>query len=280
MNLMNSLVCFQEGNFLTIDQSGLNLNDLGIQRGYGIFDFLRTTGNKALFIDDHLDRFFYSSDKMRLPIGYTRDQLKSIVYELIDKNQLSYSGMRILLTGGASSDGYTITLPRLAIIQQEMDKLPEQLSNSGIHLITKEFQRQLSDVKTTDYLMAIWLQPWMKEQNGDDLLYYNENSITECPRSNIFMVTQDGILVTPKQGMLKGITRKNIIKIADAIGLTVEERDIQLEELHQAKEVFISSSTKRLVPVAMIDNKHEYDVTKNNISRKIWDTFLDLEHGI
>jgi D-alanine transaminase/branched-chain amino acid aminotransferase len=280
MNLMNNLVCFQEGNFLTIDQSGLNLNDLGIQRGYGIFDFLRTTGNKALFIDDHLDRFFYSSDKMRLPIGYTRDQLKSIVYELIDKNQLSYSGMRILLTGGASSDGYTITLPRLAIIQQEMDKLPEQLSNSGIHLITKEFQRQLSDVKTTDYLMAIWLQPWMKEQNGDDLLYYNENSITECPRSNIFMVTQDGILVTPKQGMLKGITRKNIIKIADAIGLTVEERDIQLEELHQAKEVFISSSTKRLVPVAMIDNKHEYDVTKNNISRKIWDTFLDLEHGI
>jgi D-alanine transaminase/branched-chain amino acid aminotransferase len=280
MNLMNSLVCFQEGNFLTIDQSGLNLNDLGIQRGYGIFDFLRTTGNKALFIDDHLDRFFYSSDKMRLPIGYTRDQLKSIVYELMHKNQLSYSGMRILLTGGASSDGYTITLPRLAIIQQEMDKLPEQLSNIGIHLITKAFQRQLSDVKTTDYLMAIWLQPWMKEQNGDDLLYYNENSITECPRSNIFMVTQDGILVTPKQGMLKGITRKNIIKIADAIGLTVEERDIQLEELHQAKEVFISSSTKRLVPVAMIDNKHEYDVTKNNISRKIWDTFLDLEHGI
>jgi len=280
MNLMNSLVCFQEGNFLTIDQSGLNLNDLGIQRGYGIFDFLRTTGNKALFIDDHLDRFFYSSDKMRLPIGYTRDQLKSIVYELMHKNQLSYSGMRILLTGGASSDGYTITLPRLAIIQQEMDKLPEQLSNIGIHLITKAFQRQLSDVKTTDYLMAIWLQPWMKEQNGDDLLYYNENSITECPRSNIFMVTQDGILVTPKQGMLKGITRKNIIKIADAIGLTVEERDIQLEELHQAKEVFISSSTKRLVPVAMIDNKHEYDVTKNNISRKIWDDFLELEHGI
>ena len=279
MNLMNSLVCFQEGKFLTIDQSGLNLNDLGIQRGYGIFDFLRTSGKKALFIDDHLDRFFYSSEKIRLPIGYTRDELKSIVYELIDKNQLPYSGMRILLTGGASSDGYTITLPRLAIIEQAMNKLPDELSSKGIHLITRAFQRQLSDVKTTDYLMAIWLQPWMKEQNGDDLLYYNENSITECPRSNIFLVTHEDILVTPKEGMLKGITRKNIIKIAGSIGLSLEERDIQLAELPQAKEIFISSSTKRLVPVAMIDNKHQYDISSNSTTRKIWDAFLDLEYG-
>jgi D-alanine transaminase/branched-chain amino acid aminotransferase len=274
---MKSLVCFQEGKFLSIDQSGFNLNDLGIQRGYGIFDFLRTTGNKANFIEDHLDRFFYSSEKMRLPIGYTRDELKSIVYELMDMNQLPFSGIRILLTGGASLDGYTITLPRLAVIQQEMDKLPEQLSNQGIHLITKEFQRQMSDVKTTDYLMAIWLQPWMKEQNGDDLLYYNENSITECPRSNIFMVTKDDILVTPKQSMLKGITRKNIIKIASSIGLHVEERDIMLEEIFQAKEVFISSSIKRLVPVRLINNKHHFDVTENKISRKLWDAFLALE---
>ncbi|MEY3178958.1 MAG: hypothetical protein RJB42_1199 [Bacteroidota bacterium] len=280
MNLMNSLVCFQEGKFLPIDVSGLNLNDLGIQRGYGIFDFLRTTGNKALFIDDHLDRFFYSSEKMRLPIGYNRDEIKSIVYELIDKNQLPYSGMRILLTGGASSDGYTITLPRLAVIQQAMDKLPDELSSKGLHLVTRAFQRQLSDVKTTDYLMAIWLQPWMKEQNGDDLLYYNESSITECPRSNIFMVTKDDVIVTPKQGMLKGITRKNIIKIAETLGLSSEERDIHLEELQQAKEVFISSSTKRLVPVAMIDNKHQYDISTNIITRKIWDAFLALEYSI
>jgi len=279
MNLMNSLVCFQEGKFLPIDQSGFNLNDLGVQRGYGIFDFLRTTGKKANFIEDHLDRFFYSSEKMRLPIGYTRDELKSIVDELMDKNQLPFSGIRILLTGGASFDGYTITLPRLAIIQQEMDKLPEQLSNQGIHLITREFQRQMSDVKTTDYLMAIWLQPWMKEQNGDDLLYYNENSITECPRSNIFMVTQDEILVTPKQSMLRGITRKNIIKVAGSIGLQVDERDVKLEELFQAKEVFISSSIKRLVPVTLINNKHQFDVTENKISRKLWDAFLDLEYG-
>ena len=274
---MSNLYCFQEGRFLPQSQAGLQLDDLGIQRGYGIFDFLRTTGTKAHFLEDHLDRFFYSAEKMRLPIAYTREELKASIAELMQLNKLPFSGIRILLTGGGSADGYTITAPRISIIQNEMKPLPDKLSTTGLHLITKNYQRQLSDVKTTDYLMAIWLQPWMKEQNGDDILYYNEKSITECPRSNIFMVTQDKVLVTPKQGMLKGITRKNIIHIAGALQITVEERDIHVEELQAAKEVFITSSTKRMTPVTTVDNNYHYDITKNEITRKIWDAFLLLE---
>lgn len=274
---MNSLYCFQEGKFLPQEKCSLPLDDLGIQRGYGIFDFLRTTGTKAHFIEDHLERLFYSAQKMRLPIGYTKDQLKVCIAELMQLNKLPFSGIRLILTGGGSSDGYSITKPRFSIIQSEMKALPNELSATGLHLVTKEYQRQLSDVKTTDYLMAIWLQPWMREHNGDDILYYNEKSITECPRSNIFIVTQDNKLVTPQQGMLKGVTRKNIIKIAAALEITVEERDIQLYELKKAKEVFITSSTKRITPVAMVDNSFTYDIFNNNLSRKIWDAFLLLE---
>jgi D-alanine transaminase/branched-chain amino acid aminotransferase len=274
---MSSLYCFQEGKLLPQSQSGLPLGDLGIQRGYGIFDFLRTTGSKAHFLEDHLDRFFYSAEKMRLPLGYTREELKGFITALMDSNKLPFSGIRILLTGGESIDGYTITKPRLAIIQNEMKPLSSRLSSTGIHLITKNYQRQLADVKTTDYLMAIWLQPWMKEQNADDILYFNDKSITECPRSNIFMVTKEDVLVTPKQGMLKGITRKNIIHIAGALQITVEERDIHVEELQAAKEVFITSSTKRMTPVAMIDKHLQFDMSKNEITRKIWDAFLLLE---
>lgn len=274
---MSNLYCFQEGKFLLQDHAGLQLDDLGIQRGYGIFDFLRTTGTKAHFIDDHLDRFFYSAQKMRLSTEYSREELKGFIEELMHLNKLPFSGIRILLSGGASIDGYTITKPRLSIIQNEMKSLSNKLSSTGLHLITKAYQRQLSDVKTTDYLMAIFLQPWMKEQKGDDILYYKEKSITECPRSNIFIVTPNNVLVTPNKGMLKGITRKNIIKIAGALQIAVEERDVQLEEIKEAKEVFISSSTKRLTPIAMIDNLYQYDLAKNDITRKIWDAFLLLE---
>ena len=277
MNRMNSLVCFQEGSFLPIDVSGLNLNDLGIQRGYGIFDFLRTTGNKAFFIDDHLDRFFYSSEKMRLPIDYKRDEIKSIVYALMDKNQLPFSGIRIVLTGGASSDGYTITLPRLAVIQQIMDRLPDEISSKGLHLITRAFQRQLSDVKTTDYLMAIWLQPWMKEKKANDILYHCNGYISECPRSNFFIITKQNVLVTPKEKILHGITRKKVIEIAMKEGIEVAERDIHLNEIHDAKEAFITSSTKRVTSVRQIDDYVLPAITEQSIAFKLFSLLKEKE---
>jgi D-alanine transaminase/branched-chain amino acid aminotransferase len=183
----------------------------------------------------------------------------------------------MLVSGGDAADGYTITTPRLIILQQVLAAPDSQLSNKGIHLVSYPFQRQLAEVKTTDYLMAIWLQPWMKSKGADDILYYQQAGVTECPRSNIFMVTIDNKLITPSNRMLKGITRKNILKVAAEQGIELELRDISLEELKTAKEVFISSSTKRIVPVAQLDDQIYHVNSSNSISYKIFNHLLALE---
>lgn len=277
---MKALIGFQDGQFIDLKDMHLPVADLGVQRGYGIFDFLRTNGKHAVFINDHLDRFFHSASAMHLTVDYNRNEIIEIVNQLIHQNELLYSGIKILLTGGDSSDGYTITKPRLSIFQQKLQPPPNQIPEKGIHLISKVYQRQLPEVKTTDYLMAIWLQPWLKDQKGDDLLYCNETSITECPRSNIFMVTHENVVVTPKENMLWGITRKKIIEIADSIGLKIEQRNIPLEELYKAKEVFISSSTKRILPVERIDQSYTFSTTSNNVTRLLWNAFLAHEKSI
>lgn len=277
---MKALVGFQDGQIKELKDMHLPMADLGVQRGYGIFDFLRTNEKHALFIDDHLDRFFHSASAMHLTVDFRRNEIINIINLLINRNELPYSGIKILLTGGDSTDGYTMINPRLSIFQQNLQPIPNQIPEKGIHLISKAYQRQLPMVKTTDYLMAIWLQPWLKDQKGDELLYCNENTITECPRSNIFIVNHDNILVTPKENMLWGITRKKIIEIADSIGITVEQRNIPLEELYKAKEVFISSSTKRILPVERIDQSYTFSTTTNNYSRLLWDAFLAHEKSI
>jgi len=99
--------------------------------------------------------------------------------------------------------------------------------------------------------MAIWLQLQVKEQGADDILYYNEASISECPRANIFMV-KEGKLITPAQNILKGVIRKHVLQLA-ADMLPVEERDIPLQELKLAEEVFITSTTKQVLPVRQVD---------------------------
>lgn len=272
-----SLLCFQDGQFKNINELNLPIADLGVQRGYGIFDFLRTYENYAVFLEDHLDRFFNSASMMHLQIDQTREEIITIVHQLIKENKLPFSGFKLILTGGDAADGYTISKPRLSIFQQSLQPPPDSIPENGIHLVSRAYQRQLPSVKTTDYLMAIWLQPWLNEQKGDDILYYNEQSVTECPRSNIFMVTKDNVIVTPKENMLWGITRKNIIRLTKEMGLSLEERNIPLDEMYSAKEVFISSSTKRIMPVAKIDHLHTFDTSKNTITRYLWDAFVALE---
>ena len=126
--------------------------------------------------------------------------------------------------------------------------------------------------------MAIWLQPWLKSQGGDEILYYNQETITECPRSNIFMVNHENKLITPKSQMLGGITRKKIIQLASFINMVVEERNVQLQELYDAKEIFISSSTKRILPVSKLDNQYHFDVSNFHFVKLLWDAFLKLEN--
>jgi D-alanine transaminase/branched-chain amino acid aminotransferase len=277
---MINQVCYAKGKFITVDEASVSVNDLGVQRGYGIFDFLRVSGNVPLFMEDHLERFFHSAREMRLSVQESRQEISEIIFHLIKQNNQPNSGIRLLLTGGESPDGYKIIEPGLVIVQQAITPPPDEMNIQGIHLLSYPFQRQMSHVKTTDYLMAIWLQPWLKEKGGDDILYHHNGFVTECPRSNFFIVTQDERLVTPAKNMLKGITRKQLIKLASEMGIIVEERDILLEEIEHAREVFISSSTKRLVPVRQLDNIRFPEPKIDSVSGRLWESFVSLEKNL
>ena len=276
--MVKELYCFAQNKICLIENAGVPLGDLLVQRGYGIFDYLRVSNNKPLFIDAHLDRLFHSASVMRLSINSTKEEIKKCVATLIEKNNIPNSGIRLIIAGGDAPDGYTITQPHLIIIQQPLDPPPTTLSSKGIQLVSYFYQRQLAEVKTTDYLMAIHLQPWMKSQGADDILYYNNESVCECPRSNIFMVTYDNIIVTPARNMLKGITRKNIIQVAATQNWKLEQRDISLEEMKTAKEVFISSSTKRIIPVKGLDEQNFSLNLDNSLSAQIFNHLLALEN--
>jgi len=275
---LKPIYCFAQNQISLLESAGVPVGDLLVQRGYGIFDYLRVSNNKPLFIEAHLDRLFNSAKIMRLTIAQTKEELKKIVADLIEKNNIPFSGIRLIIAGGDAPDGYTITKPHLVIIQQPLEAPPAQMATKGIHLVSHFYQRQLAEVKTTDYLMAVYLQPWMKGLGGDEILYYNNDSVSECPRSNIFMISQDNTIVTPSRNMLKGITRKNIIAVAEAHQLKLEQRNISLAEMKQAKEVFITSSTKRITPVAGLDEQKFSLEGPNSLSAQIFDHLLALEN--
>ena len=248
---MGSFSVIINGKFLPADKGQILISDLAIQRGYGVFDFFKTINGVPVFLEDHLDRLYRSADQMRLDFGYDRDALKAMLFELMGMNNLPFSGVKITVTGGYAEDGYSLAKPNVLITQQPL-LLYNDANASPLKIVSYEHQRQMPHIKTIDYLMAIWLQPFIKLNQADDVLYHNNGVITECPRSNFFIVTDDDVLVTPANNVLHGITRMQILRHLKHI-CTIEERNITLDEVYKAKEAFVSNSSKNILPVVKVD---------------------------
>ena len=267
---------FLNDQFLENEEASLNIMDLAIQRGYAAFDFLRTLNGKPFLLEDHLDRFYTSAEAMRLPLSKTKEELTGIINELIKKSGLSQAGIRMILTGGYSPDAYNPADPNLLITCNPLTLSSLEDFEKGMSIITYEYQRDLPHVKSINYMMAVWLQSTIREKKANDVLYYWNNVLSEFPRANLFIVTKENILITPSQNMLLGVTRKKLIPLATDF-IKVEERNISKEELYDAKEVFMSSTTKRVLPIIKVDGREINDGCPGVITRKLYTRFLSLE---
>ena len=246
------MITFLNDRFVEEHDATLQVTDLAIQRGYGVFDFIRTSNNIPLFLADYLERFYNSAAMLHLEPPLTKQGLTEIIYELIAKNNLGEAGVKMILTGGYPADSFEPVTPNLIIMQLPIQIPSTAKFNAGIKVITHEYQRDLPDTKSINYLMGIWLLPKIKEQHADDVLYHWQGIVSELPRSNVFMVTRDNKIVTPAENILHGITRKKLLQLA-AAKYTVEVRAVSVEEMKNAAEVFITSTTKRLLPVTQMD---------------------------
>jgi D-alanine transaminase/branched-chain amino acid aminotransferase len=153
-----------------------------------------------------------------------------------------------------------------------MPKHDPKLYEQGTKLISYQYQRDLPEVKSTNYLMAVYLRTAMRQAAASDVLYHDGSFALETSRSNLFVVTQKGTLITPRERILKGITRKHLLKVATEL-MPVEERELGLEEVWQAQEVFISSTTKGAMPVRQIDDYIIADGKPGPITRLLRETF-------
>lgn len=254
-------------DLLPADKASLLVTDLAIERGYGVFDFFKTLQGKPIFLEDHLDRFYQSASIMQLPLNKTREQLKALVQQLMQQNKMPDSGIRITLTGGYSKDGYDLSAPNLIITQQPLPPA-DGLDTTGIHLVTYAHQRQVPAAKTIDYLMAVWLRSFINQEGAYDVLYHHNNNITETPRTNFFIVTKEGAVITPSHNILKGVIRKQVLQLA-AGQFAVEERSISIREVYEAKEAFITSTTKNIWPVVKVDHQLINDGKPGPITRQL-----------
>lgn len=274
--IISIMIAFINGKYIQEEKASLGLSDLSIQRGYGVFDFFRASNNIPLFIDNHLDRFFNSADMLRLQVPYSRDEIKDIITEMAEMNKIADSSFRLVLTGGYSPDYYELLSPNFIILQQPVHLADKEEFDKGIKIMLYEHMREFPQVKSINYLMGVYLQHEVQQRKVDEVLYHKDNCILEFPRSNVFAVTKNGTLITPAQNVLHGITRMKVLELARK-KYKVEERAITVEELKNAAEVFLTNTTKRIIPVIEIDNKKVNNGKPGEITTALYKAFLKME---
>lgn len=266
--------CFADGQIIPSEKASLHPMDLGLIRGYGIFDFFRTSNYQPLFVEHYLDRFVASAEKTHLPLPYSRTELKHVIQELIEKNDLKQGGFRMVLSGGVSENHFSPAQGKLFIFCESLEFPSEEKYAEGIKLLTLEYVRPIADIKTTNYALPVWHSHLWKKMGAEDVLYHLNGWVSESSRSNFFLV-KNRVIHTPDQHILLGITRKHILQIMGNVVI----RPISLEEVWEADEAFITSTTKVLLPVTQIDDRKVGTGKVGPVSRSVLEKFRELERN-
>lgn len=254
--MIQNRLCFLNGEIIPVEDAKVSVLDIGLLRGYGIYDGIAGIKGKPFRFPDHWTRFLSGAHILNLNIPITEDGAKKKIEELLEKNHGDKrANIRLILTGGNTIGGieYDFEKPTFYIVTEEWEALPIEYYEEGAKLITYRHVRELPEYKTINYIRAVNLQNYRKEEKAVEILFVNDGEVLECSTSNVFLV-KSGKLITPAENILKGITRKVVLEIASKSGLSIEERIVAEEELKSADEVFITSSFKDIVPIVKIDD--------------------------
>ena len=245
-------LCYNNNRFIPYEDAKLHVSDIGLQRGFGIFDYFVEMNGRIPFLEDYLDRFYRSAEMLNMEVPLDREMMKEKIGYLLQQNKFGTSGIKLLLTGGYSEDLYSPSTPNFMILNLPILHQPGDFGE-GVKLILLDYRRHIPEVKTLFYLPSIALFPKLKETGAVEVLYHHNGLISETTRANIFLVKKES-LVTPSHGVLRGITRMHVLEVAGDL-MPVEEREVKLEELWESNEVFITGTSKHVAPIVEIEGR-------------------------
>lgn len=250
-------LCFLNGAYVSLSEAKISVQDIGVVRGFGFFEALRTYDRVPFHLKEHLARLHGAAKHFNVRVPFSDGDIAKVIDTLVKKNipDKKEANIRIMLTGGAVVRALEFRkgAPTFYILVESYVPPPESAYRKGCSLIVAEFQRQFPEYKTTNYIEAVSLEEGRKKAGAIEILYTTDGFVRECTTSNIFIVKR-GVVSTPKNGILLGITRKVVLTVAKQ-HFRIRESAVSVQELYGADEIFITSSFKEVLPVVKIGTR-------------------------
>ncbi|WP_445506343.1 D-amino-acid transaminase [Niallia sp. 03190] len=268
------------GVFIPREEAKVDIEDRGYQFGDGIYEVIRVYNGKMFTAKEHFERLQASCEKINIPISFTVDNLTVLLEELIKRNALHNGIIYMQFTRGTSPRNHAFPTkeiaPTFVAYTKELNRPVTNLSN-GVTAITVEDIRWFRcDIKSLNLLGNIMAKQKAAEAGCFESIQYRDLTVTEGSSSNIWVV-KDQVIRTHEanQYILNGITRQKIVEICQKQGMEVKEEAFSIEDLIDADEVFLSSTTSEVTPIITINNVPVATGEVGEITRRLQDYFKE-----
>ncbi len=269
---------YVDGEYLPENEARIPVVDIGLLRGYGVFDFLRTYNRRPFHLKEHIARLADSARLIGLGLPCGQDEILAITNQTLERNaDLAEANIRLVITGGLSADSITPEdNPKLMVMVTDLHKCPRQWYRDGAAVITTNDERYLPNAKSTNYIPGILALSRARRQGAIESIYVDRyGRLLEGTTTNLFAFIGDK-LVTPGASILAGITRKVVLKLVEVEQeFELQIRDIQKTEMRLMDEVFLTASNKEVVPVVRVDDVIIGNGRPGERTRRIMQLFAD-----
>ncbi|HHI93428.1 MAG TPA: D-amino acid aminotransferase [Gammaproteobacteria bacterium] len=250
---------YLNNKFLPADQACVPVLDRGFIFGDGVYEVIPVYGRKLFRLDEHLQRLQNSLTAVRIPNPLSNADWDTILNELIRQNDGDEQSLYLQVTRGSAQRDHAMPddpVPTIFAMSNPLHPVSQQIREHGVAAITLDDIRwQRCHIKAISLLPNILLRQEALDQNAAEAILVRDGFATEGAASNLFIVSND-VLVTPPTGpfLLPGITRDLILELAETNDIAHHEKNISRDELRTADEIWLTSSTKEILPVTRLDD--------------------------
>lgn len=268
------MIVYLNGKYLPDNEAFIPVLDRGFIFGDGIYEVIPAYGGRLFRLDEHLERLQNSLDAIRLRNPHAMQEWAEILQGLVDRNGGGDQSLYLQITRGVAKRDHAFPKncePTIFAMCNPLVPPATEILEQGVAAITVDDIRwQRCHIKAISLLPNILLRQEALDQGAAEAILVRDGLATEGAASNLFVV-MNGVLVTPPKGpfLLPGITRDLILELAEANGIPHREGDIRRDDLDAASEIWVTSSTREIIPVTRLNDHAVADGRPGPVFRRM-----------
>ncbi|MGI6664446.1 MAG: aminotransferase class IV [Christensenellaceae bacterium] len=245
---------YYNGEIGLIEEMKIPMNDRACYFGDGVYEATRVTNNIMFFVDQHIDRLYNNAARIEINIPYPKEKMKETLQGLVEQVDAKEKVLYWQVSRGTATRKHAFVdgAPNLYATVRE---LPLTEYKKPVSLVTTPDTRFLHcDIKTINLLLNVLAAEKAEKAGAYEAVFHRGDRVTECSHSNV-SILKDGVFRTAQtdEYILPGITRAHLLRICKKLGIPTIEEAFTLEELFDADEVIVSSSTNFCVRATKLD---------------------------